>query len=172
MLSKSDEHKARFDSGAVRADIRLLLFIGGTTMNEPHQARAPTVPRTGRPNREPLDADEVISLSLIHILQRPQTTSSGSRGKRGRYTLDSPPPAAHISCAQSIVGRRYGWVKIISPEKRWNEQWSRCYVLTECVSCHNIQWTYLSNLTRGISKGCQNCSQRPKDVYKRQSVWG
>ena len=97
-------------------------------------------------------------------LQRPQTTSSGSRGKRGRYTLDSPPPAAHISCAQSIVGRRYGWVKIISPEKRWNEQWSRCYVLTECVSCHNIQWTYLSNLTRGISKGCQNCSQRPKPI--------
>lgn len=95
-------------------------------------------------------------------LQRPQITSSGSRGKRGRYTLDSPPPAAHVSYAQNIVGTQYGWVKIINPEKRWNEQWSRCYVLTECVSCHNIQWTYLSNLTRGISKGCQNCSQRPK----------
>ena len=95
-------------------------------------------------------------------LQRPQTTSSGLRGKRGRYTLDSPPPAAHVSYAQNIVGTQYGWVKIINPEKRWNEQWSRCYVLTECVSCHNIQWTYLSNLTRGISKGCQNCSQRPK----------
>ena len=65
MLSKSDEHKARFDSGAVRADIRLLLFMGGTTMNEPHQARAPTVPRTGRPNREPLDANEVISYALV-----------------------------------------------------------------------------------------------------------
>ena len=34
-------------------------------MNEPHQARAPTVPRTGRPNREPLDADEVISYALV-----------------------------------------------------------------------------------------------------------
>ena len=95
-------------------------------------------------------------------LQRPQTISSGLRGKRGRYTLDSPPPAAHVSYAQNIVARQYGWVKIINPEKRWNEQWSRCYVLTECVSCHNIQWTYLSNLTLGISKGCQNCSQRPK----------
>ena len=33
-------------------------------MNEMHQARAPTVPRTGRPNREPLDADAVIAYAL------------------------------------------------------------------------------------------------------------
>ena len=30
-------------------------------MKESHQPRAPTVPRTGRPNREPLDVDEVIA---------------------------------------------------------------------------------------------------------------
>ncbi|MEI3008014.1 MAG: hypothetical protein V8T27_08105 [Ruminococcus bicirculans (ex Wegman et al. 2014)] len=34
-------------------------------MNETHQARAPTVPRTGRPNREPLDTDEVISYAIV-----------------------------------------------------------------------------------------------------------
>ena len=33
-------------------------------MNETHQARAPTIPRTGRPNREPLDADEVIAYAI------------------------------------------------------------------------------------------------------------
>ena len=33
-------------------------------MSETHQARAPTVPRTGRPNREPLDADEVIAYAI------------------------------------------------------------------------------------------------------------
>ena len=33
-------------------------------MKETHQPRAPTVPRTGRPNREPLDADEVIAYGL------------------------------------------------------------------------------------------------------------
>ena len=33
-------------------------------MNEAHQARAPTIPRTGRPNREPLDADEVIAYAI------------------------------------------------------------------------------------------------------------
>ena len=52
------------NSGAVREETRLLLFVGGTTMNETHQARAPTVPRTGRPNREPLDADEVIAYAI------------------------------------------------------------------------------------------------------------
>ena len=33
-------------------------------MKEIHQPRAPTVPRTGRPNREPLDVDEVIIYGL------------------------------------------------------------------------------------------------------------
>lgn len=97
-------------------------------------------------------------------LQQPKTTSSGLRGNRSRYTLDSPPPAAHISFAQNIVGRQYGWVKIISSEKRWNEKWNHCYVLTECVSCRRKQWSLLSNLTRGLSKGCQNCSQAPKPI--------
>ena len=68
---------------------------------------------------------------------------------------------AHLAVTGS-GGKRYGWVKIISPEKRVGEKWNRCYVLTECTSCHSVQWTFLSNLTRGISKGCQNCSQNPK----------
>ena len=33
-------------------------------MKETHQPRAPTVPRTGRPTREPLDEDEVIAYGL------------------------------------------------------------------------------------------------------------
>ena len=33
-------------------------------MNETHRSRAPTVLRTGRPNREPLDADEVIAYAI------------------------------------------------------------------------------------------------------------
>lgn len=98
--------------------------------------------------------------------QRPLITSSGSRGNHGRYRLDSPPPAAHISYSPKMVGKQYGWVKIINPEKRWNAKWNQCYVLTECVSCHSIQWTILGNLTRGISRGCQNCSEKPKPIPK------
>ena len=97
-------------------------------------------------------------------LPQHQITSSGLRGKRSQYTLDSPPPAAHISQSPNIVGKQYGWVRIISPEKRWNQKWNRCYVLTECVSCYAIQWTILGNLTRGISKGCQNCSEKPRQI--------
>ena len=57
-------NKVPLNSGAVREETRLLLFIGGRDMNETHQARAPTVPRTGRPNREPLDVDEVIAYAI------------------------------------------------------------------------------------------------------------
>lgn len=96
-------------------------------------------------------------------LQQPQTTSSSLKGNRGRYDLEKLPPAAHISYDQDMVGKQYGWVKIISPERRWNEKWNTCYVLTQCQNCGATQWQYLGNLTRGISKGCQQCSQ-PRQI--------
>ena len=96
-------------------------------------------------------------------LQLLQTTSSGLKGNRGRYNLDSPPPAAHISYKQEMVGQQFGWVKIISPEKRWSKSWNRCYVLTKCRGCGSIQWQDLGNLRRGQSKGCQSCS-RPRKI--------
>jgi hypothetical protein len=73
--------------------------------------------------------------------------------------LEKPPPAAHISYKQEMVGERYGWVRIISPEKRWNKKWNHCHVLTQCVGCKRIQWSHLGNLRTGKSKGCQSCSQ-------------
>lgn len=94
---------------------------------------------------------------------RPQTTKSLLRGKRSQYTLESPPPAEHISYSPDLVGQQFGWVKIISPERRWNKSWNRCYVLTECMGCGAIQWSILGNLTRGLSKGCQSCSQ-PRQI--------
>ena len=96
-------------------------------------------------------------------LQQPKITSYGLKGKRSPYSLSMPPPAAHISYKQEMVGLQYGWVKIISPEKRWNKNMNHCRVLTQCVSCGQIQWILLSNLQRGISKGCQRCSQ-PRQI--------
>ena len=55
-------------------------------------------------------------------LQQHQTTPSGLRGRRGRYTLDLPPPSKRISYKPEMVGKQYGWVKIISPERRWNDK--------------------------------------------------
>lgn len=85
------------------------------------------------------------------------------KGRRGRYSLESPPPSEHISYRPEMVGKQYGWVKIISPEMRWNQKMNSCYVLTECTGCGAIQWQYLGNLTKGLSKGCQGCSQ-PKKI--------
>ena len=96
-------------------------------------------------------------------LQQHQITPSGLRGRRGRYTWDSPPPSKHISYKPEMVGKQYGWVKIISPERRWNDKMNTCYVLTQCTGCGSIQWQVLGNLTRGLSKGCQSCSQ-PRQI--------
>lgn len=95
-------------------------------------------------------------------LQQPQIISYGSKGNRSRYSLESPPPAAHISYKPEMVGKQYGWVKIISAEKRWSKTWNHCYVLTECTGCNSKQWTLLSSLSCGKSNGCQRCSQPRK----------
>jgi hypothetical protein len=69
-----------------------------------------------------------------------------------------------------MVGERYGWVEIISPEKRWNRAMNRCYVLTKCTGCGSIQWQNRNPLVRGKSRGCQHCSQKrqiPKWLDRR-----
>lgn len=91
------------------------------------------------------------------------TTSFGSKGHVGRYSLETPPPAEHVCYNQEQVGKRYGWVEIISAERRYMKGWSQVYVAVQCTGCGRTGWAYLSNLSRGISKGCQACSQ-PKQV--------
>lgn len=95
--------------------------------------------------------------------QHPSTTLCGSKGNRGRYSLELPPPAAHISYKPEMLGRQYGWVKIICAEKRWNKTMNHCYVLTKCIGCGSIQWQDYRNLISGKSHGCQSCSQ-PRQV--------
>ena len=105
-------------------------------------------------------------------LQQQQIISSGSKERVSRYTLDMPPPAAHISYKQEMVGTQYGWVKIISAEKRWNQKMNHCYVLTQCTGCNAVRWINLNSLTSGKSKGCQACSQKriiPLWLYRRLS---
>lgn len=96
-------------------------------------------------------------------LQQPPTTSYGSKGKIGQYNLENPPIAEHICKNLSQVGKIYGNVEIVSPERRYTKGWSQVYVLTKCLGCGRIQWTYLSNLMQGKSKGCQMCS-KPRQI--------
>lgn len=92
-------------------------------------------------------------------LPQHQTTSSGSRGNQGRYPLDLPPLADHVSFNPAQVGQRFGWVEILTSERRYTRGWSGLYVAVRCVGCGASRWTCLSNLKRGISSGCQSCSQ-------------
>lgn len=96
-------------------------------------------------------------------LQQHQTILSGPKGNVSQYNLDSPPPAAHISYKPEMVGERYGWVEIISSEKRWNKSMNHCYVLTKCSGCGHIQWQERASLVCGKSHGCQRCSQ-PRQI--------
>lgn len=96
-------------------------------------------------------------------LQQPQTTSSGLKGNRGRYNLETPPPADNVSFNQEQVGKQYGWVRVMSAERRYMRGWGTAMVLTQCTGCGAVQWQNLSNLLRGLSKGCQPCSQ-PQQV--------
>ena len=103
-------------------------------------------------------------------LRQPRIIKYGSAGKLSQYGLTTPPPAAHVSLKPEQVGTRYGWVEIMSPEKRWSPKWNRCYVLTRCTGCGAIQWQELGNLRGGRSKGCQMCSRHrtyPKWLDRR-----
>ena len=104
--------------------------------------------------------------------RRQRTTSYGprSKGKTGRYDSETPPEADHVSLNQEQVGKQYGWLKIISPERRYTKGWSQCMVLTQCTGCGRKQWTYLANMMQGKTKGCQSCSQKravPLWLYRR-----
>ena len=46
--------------------------------------------------------------------QLPETTECGSRGNVGRYNSETLPPAEHVSFNQEQVGKRFGWVIIMS----------------------------------------------------------
>lgn len=93
-----------------------------------------------------------------------------SEGNIGQYSSEKLPPAAHVSYNPEMVGARYGWVEVLSPEKRWNAAMNHCYVLTRCNGCGAERWQNFNNLLSGKSKGCQSCTQRraaPKWLYKR-----
>ena len=102
---------------------------------------------------------------------RPQITESGWRGQLGRYRLDSPPGSEHVLCDPGLVGKVFGHVKIVSPEKRctrYNKRhgWGHPYVLVECTSCGKRKWISWENLKSGKTQGCRECSV-PSPQYPR-----
>lgn len=95
--------------------------------------------------------------------QQPQTTKSGSTGNKGHYPLLTPPPADHVSYNPGQVGLRFGWLEIISPERRYVKGWTCCMVPTRCTGCGQGMWTNYGNLRQGRSNGCQACT-KPQQI--------
>ena len=88
-------------------------------------------------------------------LQQPQIISYGSKGNRSRYSLESPPPAAHISYKPEMVGKQYGWVKIISAEKRWRLIATRLDFMTYKMPEDIIVLPYRENLSTTAATAVQ-----------------
>ena len=119
-------NKKQLNSGAVREETRLLLFVGETTMNETHQARAPTAPRTGRPNREPLDADEVIAYAIA--LAKNLGVSIPKRKRLYRMLKRK------IPIPQIYQGADYRlWV-------------DRYYIAAQCLADESVRYVYLTRI--------------------------
>lgn len=99
---------------------------------------------------------------------RRRTTSPGrgAWGHRGWYDSKTPPPADHVSYNQDQVGLRFGWVEILTAERRYTRGWSDPMVLTRCTGCGNVQWTNYTSLKLGKSKGCWPCS-RPRKIPRK-----
>ena len=95
-------------------------------MNEAHQARAPTVPRTGRPNREPLDADEVIAYAIA--LAKNLGVSIPKR-KRLRRMLKRRSPIPQI-----YQGADY---------RLWID---RYYIASHLLAYESIRYAYLTRI--------------------------
>lgn len=70
-----------------------------------------------------------------------------------------------------LVGVQFGWVVVTSPEVRRVKGFRQIH--TRCVGCGEENWTSYDNLRRGLSKGCQRCSQptlAPEWLVKRLSA--
>jgi hypothetical protein len=98
----------------------------------------------------------------------PQLEITSSSSRKGNCGSVTPPPATRVSFNPTQVGLRYGWVEIISAERRYVKNWGASYVnKTQRTGCGAEAWISLSNLARRISKGCQQCSEQQRQRIPR-----
>lgn len=96
----------------------------------------------------------------------PLSTTSSGRKKRAKPGSVKRSDAVTITLNPEQVGRRYGWVEIISPERLYlKPKWVACYVLCRCTGCQTEKYVYLGSLQQGKSHGCDKCA-RPRQVPK------
>lgn len=96
-----------------------------------------------------------------------------STRRRAGAPLGNVPANKSPSHRPDLVGKRFGSVRIISPDVLWLGAKSRrfVHVVCECENCGNRSVISLSNLEGGRTKGCRPCNQPapeyPQWLYAR-----
>lgn len=95
----------------------------------------------------------------------PQTTSCGPKTD-GRFRSGHAPRNKSASHRPDLVGRRFGWVEVISPEIIWKGGLDRKghlarfkYLKVRCTGCGTEKLISYDNLLKNKTAGCQSCSQ-------------
>lgn len=104
-------------------------------------------------------------------------TISSSRRPTGQFLSGSVPTNKSASSRPDLVGQRFGWVEVISPEVLWPESRDtrghlagQRHLKVRCCGCGTEKLIDMRNLLLGKTNGCQPCSQpqrAPKWLLKR-----
>lgn len=97
-------------------------------------------------------------------------TKSGRR--KGGAPLGNVNARKSPSCRPDLVGKKFGSVRVISPDLEWRGKPGsrRVFVQTRCDGCGAERSISLGNLERGRTKGCRACNQPvrfPRWLYRR-----
>lgn len=86
--------------------------------------------------------------------------------------INEPPEVPEVRLDFSIVGKVYGLVEIIRPDRRVRAA-NQHFVCFRCTQCKFEGWVNLYNLTCGASEGCYACKVKVKTIprYLTAIVW-
>lgn len=96
--------------------------------------------------------------------ESPQRPIIGSSPRTGRFPSGMRHPDYQHSLSPDMVGKQYGWVKIISTAIQRRGVFIHWDV--QCTGCGTRKWINKANLTSGKTSGCQACSQPKDKVYE------
>ena len=95
--------------------------------------------------------------SLIKASQQPPTT--GYSPLTGRFLSGKQHKNWQTSLEPEWLNKQFGLVKVISLDITRRGQRQNICVFVQCTNCGNKKWINRESLLRGLTKGCQSCSQ-------------
>ena len=103
----------------------------------------------------------------------PLKTTEFLSQKKTQFRLGSVPANKGSSYRPELMGKKYGWIEVISPIVFWvgdkldkkGHKRRHKHVLAICSGCLDIKQIAYQNIVSGKTKGCQACSQ-PRRIPK------